>query len=79
MCKYNVGDNKSTAETLMRVLNNDSTLSCIYCARSYDEAKKLVHIWSEQKSEEMKETGYVKNMLKDHNIYVEDAVEVLSL
>ena len=42
MRKHNADDNESTVETLMHVLNNDNTLSCVCNAGIHDESKQLV-------------------------------------
>ena len=80
MRKYGVAGKESTAETSLRILDNDDSQSYICCTGSYDQAKQLVRVRRKRKKNNTKPTIDEKKCAqKEHERYAMDIANALSL
>lgn len=75
MRKYQTNGSETTAETLIRLLNNDDNISCVCCTGSYDEAKQLVKVNKKRKSRGKNITNdQKKNISNQHERFVKEVI-----
>ena len=78
--RYDSNLNESTAETLIRLLNEDESITHLSCAGSYDQAQQLVRVRKKRKSKGNKvdQEGNC-NVSNDHKRFVKEIILGLSL
>ena len=80
MRKFGVKGKESTAETLLRILDNDDSQSYVSYTGSYDQTKQLVRVRRKRKNNNKKPSiDEKKCSKKEHEQHVMDAANTLPL